>query len=145
MNEKNFLKVKFLNEASEWYENQRAKNGAINTNVMNAGLVVSRMIADGLPISDERLYSNGKSQVRGLSGATIAKILEQNGETRIFTREGGRTSRGTINLAASFRDVINSIKYSKTDILDTKLISSSLESFLRIVFASITLISKGSL
>lgn len=55
---------------------------------MNAGLIVSRMMADGMPITDERLYSEGKSRVRGLSGSIISKILEQHGETRVFTREG---------------------------------------------------------
>ncbi len=70
----------YLAAAKSWYEGERARNGSINTNVMNAGLIVSRMMADGMPITDERLYSEGKSQVRGLSGSTISKILEQHGE-----------------------------------------------------------------
>lgn len=119
----------YLAAAKSWYEGERAKSGSINTNVMNAGLIVSRMLADGMPITDERLYSEGKSQVRGLSGSTISKILEQHGETRLFTREGGRTSRGTIFLAAAFRDVLNSTHALVSEPIDEKLISNQLEAF----------------
>lgn len=119
----------FLKAAQDWYESQRAENGAMNTNVMNAGLIVSRMMADGLPITDDRLYSNGKSQVRGLSGPAIAKILEQHGETRIFTREGGRTSRGTVFLAAAIRDILNETQVLETEPVDVVDASSQLEAF----------------
>lgn len=119
----------YLAAAKSWYEGERAKSGSINTNVMNAGLIVSRMMADGMPITDERLYSEGKSQVRGLSGSTISKILEQHAETRLFTREGGRTSRGTIFLAASFRDVLNNTHALVSEPIDEKLTSNQLEAF----------------
>lgn len=119
----------YLHAAKTWYERQRANNGAMNTNVMNAGLIVSRMTADGMPIDDERLFSNKKSQVRGLSGATIAKILEQHQETRLFTREGGRTSRGTIHLADSLRDTLNSLEHADNKDLDTAQLSFLLEAF----------------
>ncbi len=128
MNKLNYSEA-YLAAAKAWYEGERAKSGAINTNVMNAGLIVSRMMADGMPITDERLYSEGKSQVRGLSGATISKILEQHGETRVFTREGGRTSRGTIFLAAAFRDVLNNTQVNGNEPVDTKLVSNQLEAF----------------
>ncbi|EKC9967440.1 DUF4928 family protein [Salmonella enterica] len=119
----------YLEAAKSWYESERAKNGSMNTNVMNAGLIVSRMMADGIPITDARLYSDGKSQVRGLSGATISKILEQHGETRIFTREGGRTSRGTIYLAAAFRDVLNNTQVQGFEPVDAVFVSKQLEAF----------------
>lgn len=119
----------YLEAAKSWYESERAQNGSINTNVMNAGLIVSRMMADGIPITDARLYSEGKSQVRGLSGSTISKILEQHGETRIFTREGGRTSRGTIFLAEAFRNVLNNTQVHGNDPVDTAFVSTQLEAF----------------
>lgn len=119
----------YLKAAKSWYESERTKSGSVNTNVMNAGLIVSRMMADGMPITDARLYSDGKSQVRGLSGTTISKILEQHGETRIFTREGGRTSRGTIYLAAAFRDVLNNTQIHGSRPLDATFVASQLEGF----------------
>ncbi|EDV9252629.1 DUF4928 family protein [Salmonella enterica] len=119
----------FIEAAKSWYESERAKNGSMNTNVMNAGLIVSQMVADGLPITDARLYSDGKSQVRGLSGPTISKILERHGETRTFTREGGRTSRGTIYLAAAFREVLNNTLIPEDINIDTVFVSTQLEEF----------------
>ncbi|EAV4716506.1 DUF4928 domain-containing protein [Salmonella enterica] len=119
----------FIEAAKSWYEGERAKNGSMNTNVMNAGLIVSQMVADGLPITDARLYSDGKSQVRGLSGPTISKILERHGETRTFTREGGRTSRGTIYLAAAFREVLNNTLIPEDIHIDTVFVSTQLEEF----------------
>lgn len=129
MNSKDAIAV-YLEAAKAWYEQQRAKTGKINTNVMNAGLIVSHMIRDGLPIDDERLYSEGKSQVRGLSGSTIERILELHGETRFFTSEGGRTSRGTVHLAASFRDVLNELTpESGFAHQDTPRLASALEAY----------------
>lgn len=119
----------YLEAAKSWYESKREKNGSMNTNVMNAGLIVSRMMADGIPITDAQLYSDGKSQVRGLSGSTISKILKQHGETRIFTREGGRTSRGTIFLAVAFRDVLNNTQVPGSDHIDAASVSTQLEAF----------------
>lgn len=129
MNSKDAIAV-YLEAAKAWYEKQRAKTGKINTNVMNAGLIVSHMIRDGLPIDDERLYSEGKSQARGLNGSTIERILELHGETRFFTSEGGRTSRGTVHLAASFRDVLNELTpESGFAHQDIPLFASALEAY----------------
>lgn len=100
----------YLRSAQGWYESQRTSSGRVNTNVMNAGLIVSDMVRDGLPILDGRFYSPRGSQVQGLSGAAIARILARNGENRLFTSEGGRTSRGTLNLADSFRAALNDIQ-----------------------------------
>jgi hypothetical protein len=64
MNKLNYAEA-YLAAAKAWYEGERAKSGAINTNVMNAGLIVSRMMADGMPITDERLYSEEKAKYEG--------------------------------------------------------------------------------
>lgn len=119
----------YLQAAKNWYESNRAKSGSMNTNVMNAGLIVSQMVSGGLPIKDNRLFSEKKSQVRGLSGTSIAKILENHGETRLFTREGGRTSRGTVHLANSFRDTLNSVNPLNSPSQDAAKLSFSLEEF----------------
>lgn len=119
---------RFLRAANEWYEEQRS-GGVVNTNVMNVGLIVSRMLSCGFPIDDARLYSNGRSQVRGLSGSAIAKILEEYGEKRIFTREGGRTSRGTVVLAAAYRDILNAVDVPKDAEVDFSEVASLLEEY----------------
>lgn len=63
----------FIAAADEWYESNRNKTGKMDTNTINVGLIISHMIADGLPISEERLMSREKSQVRGLSGKLNSK------------------------------------------------------------------------
>jgi hypothetical protein len=96
---------------------------------MNAGLIVSQMVSDGIPIEDDKLFSDGKSQVRGLSGASIEKILKIHGENRLFTREGGRTSRGTVHLANSFRDILNDVIPLISSPQDSDELSFTLEEF----------------
>ncbi|MGG7652710.1 DUF4928 family protein [Kocuria rosea] len=118
-----------LSEVGRWYRDQR-KGERVNTNVMNVGLIVSEMIRGGLPITTERLLSNGESQVRGLSGSSVARILERHGETRPFTAEGGRTSRGTLPLARSLQQIINesadSVSIGPTDLV---WLATDLENF----------------
>lgn len=118
----------FLKKAMDWYESQRTPKGSVNTNVMTTGLIVSSMIRDGFPIEDDRFYSGKKSQVKGLSGRTVSKLLRQHGETRPFTSEGGRTSRGTLPLAQSYRDEINDLA-TKVSTADVGVIANELERY----------------
>lgn len=129
MSEKSKNICPYLHAAQAWYESNRARNGSMKTNVMNAGLIVSQMVSDGLPIEEDRLFSDGRSQVRGLSGTSIAKILERHGENRLFTREGGRTSRGTVFLAKSFRDTLNDVLKLTPPSLSLAELSFSLERY----------------
>lgn len=98
----------------EWLEAERKKTGAINTNVMTAGLIVASKARSGLPISDDQLFSKGKSQVSGLSGVAISRLLQEHGENRKFTSEGGRTSRRTARLAESIRDLLQEFDGTST-------------------------------
>lgn len=88
-----------LEAARVWYESQRNKKGGVNTNVMNSGIAVAELLRGSFPLTPEAIASEKGSQVRGLSGALIKKVLERHGETRRFTVEGGRTSRRTLVLA----------------------------------------------
>lgn len=119
----------FLEAAEKWYEHNRNTQGIVNTNVMNSGLIVSQMVADGLPITHDRLLSNKGSQIRGLSGASIAKILERHGETRLFTREGGRTSRGTVALAKALAHALNQVRFPVESDISFTEVSHALEGF----------------
>lgn len=119
----------FLDAADDWYESHRKQNGDVNTNTLTTGLVVSRMIRDGLPITSDRLRSKNNSQVRGMSGKSVAGILADHGEHRLFTREGGRTSRGTLPKAQEFAARINSV--SRVNLISTNPaeVASALEAF----------------
>lgn len=116
----------FLTEASDWYESNRPKSGGARTNVINAGLLIASKVRDGLPITEDRYVSPNGSQVRGLSGTAIRKILEKHGETRKYTSEGGRTSRGTLPKAKNLVHRWNSLNSIGTDF---DRLSQTLEAF----------------
>lgn len=118
----------FLKAAIDWYESQRNIKGLVNTNVMTTGLIVSSMVRDGFPIEDQRFYSRAKSQVKGLSGSAVSKLLRQHGETRPFTSEGGRTSRGTLPLAEKYRKAINGTA-SEVAVANVEIVADRLERY----------------
>lgn len=88
-----------LEAASSWYEAKRNKKGGVNTNVMTGGLAVAELLRHTFPLTADSVKTKNESQVKGLSGAFIKRILEKHGETRKFTVEGGRTSRMTVVMA----------------------------------------------
>jgi len=90
----------------EWYESHRSDDGVVRTNVMTVPLVLTdRAAGGGLPLREQDYLT--RSQVRGLSGATVSRILGRHGIDRPFTSEGGRTSRGTQGLASELAGRLN--------------------------------------
>lgn len=90
---------------ARWYESQRSRNGTIFTNVMTVGLILCEHLRRGFPL-ERTTYATG-SQVQGISGAKITQILAAHGESRRFTSEGGRTSRGSLPKADELAQRIN--------------------------------------
>lgn len=88
-----------LKVADQWYESHRTKRGSVNTNVMTSGMAVAELLRDHFPLTPESIKSEKNSQVKGLSGKLVKDILARFNETRKFTSEGGRTSRGTLVIA----------------------------------------------
>lgn len=95
----------FLSSVEPWYEGKRRSNGSINTNVMTVGLVMIDHMVGAFPLDEQHYLTS--SQVRNLGGARIRAILSHHDESRQFTSEGGRTSRGTVGLARELADVLN--------------------------------------
>lgn len=91
-----------LEVATVWYESHRNKKGGVNTNVMTSGMAVAELLNECFPLTAESIKSEKKSQVKGLSGTLAKRVLAKYGETRKFTSEGGRTSRGTLEIATEF-------------------------------------------
>lgn len=90
---------KVLDVVGAWYESHRSKKGNVNTNVMTGGIAVAELLRTQFPLTEDNIKSANGSQVKGLSGTLAKRVLQQHGETRKFTSEGGRTSRGTVVLA----------------------------------------------
>ena len=82
-----------------WFDENRPSSGeAPRTYVICAGLAILEHMRDTYPLVRQN-YVTPKNQVRRLSGAFIRDILARHGETRQYTKEGGRTTRGTVPAA----------------------------------------------
>ncbi|GAA2486557.1 DUF4928 family protein [Nocardia seriolae] len=95
-----------LDAIEPWYEGNRKGKGEVDSNVMCAGLYITDYLAGSFPLSTGVYKAD--TQVKGASGTKAKELLGDHGETRKFTREGGRTSRKTIVLAEQLANVINS-------------------------------------
>lgn len=95
-----------LEVADQWYESHRTKKGSVNTNVMTSGMAVAELLRDHFPLTPESIKSEKNSQVKGLSGKLVKDILARFDETRKFTSEGGRTSRGTLVMATDLATML---------------------------------------
>lgn len=88
----------------DWYEAQRTDSG-VNRNVMTVGLIMCEHMMEHFPLDEAKWFTG--SQVSLLSGPRINKILARHGEVRTLASEGGRTSRGSQELARSFEAAVN--------------------------------------
>lgn len=98
-----------LEAVAEWYEGKRSKKGRVNTNVMCVGLAVAELLKSDFPLTEDIVRSDKGSQVRGLSGNMISRVLKEHGEEQEFTSEGGRTSRGSLPIAQELSGILNAL------------------------------------
>ncbi len=91
-------------DIERWYEAQR-NDGTVNRNVMAVGLIMCEHMSTHFPLDESKWFTG--TQVSLLGGNRIKKILARHGEGRPFASEGGRTSRGSQDLARSFQEVVN--------------------------------------
>jgi hypothetical protein len=88
-----------------WYESRRSKKGAVDSNVMCAGLYITEFLVVAFPLAHGDFAA--ESQVKGASGTKAKALLADHGEARQFTSEGGRTSRFTIKHAENLAGIVN--------------------------------------
>lgn len=88
----------------DWYEAQRTDTG-VNRNVMTVGLIMCEHMMEHFPLAESSWFTG--TQVSLLGGSRITKILARHGEARTLASEGGRTSRGSQELARSFEAAVN--------------------------------------
>ena len=118
-----------LAAAMDWYEGKRSKSGNVNTNVMCVGLAVAELLKEHFPLTDEIVKSDKGSQVRGLSGSMVSRVLKEHGEEQEFTSEGGRTSRGSLPTAQELASALNSLFADGLDEADRKDVAGTLQSY----------------
>lgn len=109
MTDNSIASTRALEAASDWYESKRSKKGNVNTNIMCVGVAVAELFKNDFPLTDGVVKSEKKSQVRGLSGGMVSRVLKEYGVEQEFTSEGGRTSRGTLPAAQEFANVLNNL------------------------------------
>lgn len=86
-----------LAEFGHWYDQLTvypASGGPAKGTIGGALVVLDRLKTDYDLDIDKHTTDPGSSQIKGVSGAAVKKILEKYGETRRFVTEGGRTNRG---------------------------------------------------
>lgn len=64
---------------------------------------------DTMPIDPSGYVTGKEGQVRGLGGGNLKKVLADHGITRTLSREGGRTSRGSMGIMSAYAAFINSL------------------------------------
>src|SRR5690606_8962584 len=72
----------------------------------------------------------GGAQIKGASGAAVARILERFGETRPFSKEGGRTNRGGPGDIRKMLEALDESKITDVALEERIKILERLQSFL---------------
>jgi len=89
-----------LGDLQGWYGVEPPK-----TYVVCAGLAVLEIMRDAYPLAESDYKTDG-NQIR-TSGPLIKRILHRHGEERTYSREGGRTTRGTVPAAERLVERLN--------------------------------------
>lgn len=80
----------------EWYNALQIHKGSGGAarGTISAALVVLERLQNEYDLNLDSHRALGKSQIKGVSGAAVQRILADFGENRPFVKEGGRTNRG---------------------------------------------------
>ncbi len=71
---------------------------------------LTRMFSkDSLPIDPSDYVTDKEGQVKGLGGGNLKAVLAAHGISRTLSREGGRTSRGSMGLMNAYAAFINGL------------------------------------
>lgn len=88
----------------------KSKHNIVGKGSLSVVLQLTRMFSkDNLPINTFDYVTEREGQVKGLGGANLKSILSDYGINRTLSREGGRTSRGSMGIMSSYVAFINSL------------------------------------
>ncbi|MBI3655867.1 MAG: DUF4928 family protein [Acidobacteria bacterium] len=100
---------KSLEVLKEWYDGERpSADEPPDRYVVCAALALLERMREVFPLREEGYITEG-NQVR-TGGPQIKAILGRFGENRTYSKEGGRTTRGTRPAAERFADWLNGVK-----------------------------------
>lgn len=101
-----------LDALRDWHEGLRSwghYRGLPAKGGIAAALVVSERLKSSFDLSLESHRTRGGSQISGVSGAAVKKLLARHGEMRRFLSEGGRTNRGGPEAVKSLFQTLQSL------------------------------------
>ncbi|MBS3942703.1 MAG: DUF4928 family protein [Dethiobacter sp.] len=115
-----------LSAFHNWYDHLTVytASGGPAKGTISAALVVLERLKKDFSLEIEAHRAKGASQIKGVSGAAVEKILARFGENRPFVREGGRTNRGVpgdmrgMLVAISKAELDDMAPEERNDILD---------------------------
>lgn len=94
------------------------KNNFCGKGPLSVALVVTQYARNtGLPLDAKRLVTAKEGQVRGLGRGAVQSILRRHGVSQVLAKEGGRTSRGSLNHMRVYVDFLNNLpSHGKVDL-----------------------------
>lgn len=100
-----------LTPLDDWYAGLTKYSGGLPARgTLGGALAVAEALKTNFDLDLESHTAKGGSQIKGASGARLAKILAELSETRKFLVEGGRTNRGLRGEIKSFLDALEKLK-----------------------------------
>jgi len=87
---------KFIIAFQKWYSELpiHKPSGGPARGTISAALIVLERLKSDFNLNLDSHRAAGQSQIKGVSGTAVARILTNHGEKRPFIKEGGRTNRG---------------------------------------------------
>ena len=88
-----------------------AENSFRGKGPLSVALVVTQHARTmGLPLSEEKLITEGGGQVLGLGKGAVQTVLKRHGIDRVLASEGGRTSRGSLHKMREYVGFLNKLQ-----------------------------------
>lgn len=120
-----------LKAIADWYSGLPLWKDALPARgVIAAALVVVERLRETCDLDPTRHLTVGAGQIRGVSGAAVARILARYGETRPFLAEGGRTNRGAPGQVASLLSALRDVGLAQLDPSARDVVLDELQAFL---------------
>lgn len=100
-----------MDELESLLQEYQAKDQIVGKGPLSVMLVITRKAKEtGLPLDPGALVTGKRGQVKGLSMSAVQNILKDYGESRVLAKEGGRTSRGSLEHMRTYVDFLNMLQ-----------------------------------
>ncbi len=126
------IKERALQVFKEWYEKLpiHKPSGGPARGTIGAALIVLDRLKTDFDLNLESHRAAGKSQIKGASGAAVARILSRYGESRPFIKEGGRTNRGGPADIGKMLEAIGTVNLEQITVAERNEVLEYLQEFL---------------